>query len=311
MLRNLLTRYSFEQAVSDFLKAKEIKAQNTRESYERSLCYYRQYVGTRWPPTADDIDTFLAASKARGLGKASLHNQYRNIRCWLNWLERRGKLSHNPIKQVDAPAKYEPLPQAIAVDRLQKFFNAIAAYHYPAWFEWLRVRDIALFLLLLETGMRISEVCALRLNDLDFPRRTAIIRQAKGDKDRLAVFNNPRVAKALSNWLDIRASLPIPLECHNVFVTHWRQQIWRPIKAEGVQHARLRYCKLADIPRFRVHDLRHSFAVYALRGLADLLDIQKQMGHSSLEVTLRYTLAEDVGRIERHARYSPARYVFA
>ncbi len=293
--------------IADFLHAKATRSAKTVTSYELGLRLYREHVGHHWPPTDSSINSFLASVKQRGCREATVHNYYRTLRCWCNWLYNREVIEKNPIIFVEEPPKGKKLPRAPRAADVQALFATLShtATHIG---RWDFVRDLALFGLIYDTGMRIGEVVSLKLADISPRMGTAMLEDTKTDEDRVVVFNQS-TGRDLLRWLHTREELNPPLDLQVVFISrHYHYGPARgtgPLTDSGIRAALRRWCQRAGIPRITPHQLRHAFALHALRGGADILDVMSQLGHHNLTTTQRYTKALGAGRRERHTRYSP------
>lgn len=304
---NLFNRYSIAQAADDYLAARRGLGWRTRDQYRRTLNLFAGLYPA-WPPRVEDINNFIAwLYDEKNLADGGVWGHYRALHAWLGWLHRHGKLKRNPMSRIEPPPKNNLLPRAPQPEDVQTFFHAIATY--PHRHDWLAIRDLAMFGLLLETGMRAgSELAALTMARFDLVHRTALLTDTKTRSDRMVVFNNNRLADWLAAWLAVRRQLKLPAGLDALFVVHHQQATWRAIDITGIRAARLKYCRRADIPLFRLHDLRHAYAIFALRGGLDLLDVQAQLGHKSLQTTMRYTVVADTGRGRRQGCHSPLDY---
>jgi site-specific recombinase XerD len=289
--------------IQDFLHAKATKAPKTVRFYELGLRLYREHVGLHWPPTDSSINSFLAECKARGCKDGTLHAYYRALKTWLNWLHRRKKIEENPIGLVEEPPKGKKLPRAPQAADLVKFFQVLEAAAHLG--KWNHVRDLALFGLMYDTGLRISEVVNLEVADLSIRFRAAIARGTKTNEDRAVLFYD-QTAADLQRWLAVREGLDPPANLQNVFISrHRRYEHVGPLTDSGVRLAMRRWCQRAGIPITHPHALRHAYAIHTLRTGGDLLDLQRQLGHRNLSTTQRYTMVPEAGRCKRQAEHSP------
>lgn len=129
--------------------------------------------------------------------------------------------------------------------------------------------------------------------------RQEVTVQGKGDDERVTFFG-AKTARALRSWLAITHP-----GCEWLFPSNSHQAGFRPLTRNGMYQALLRWCDVAKIERFRLHDLRHSYARHALRRGIDLEMVQRQLGHKDISSTMIYSKSEDEDRREVHLRLSP------
>jgi site-specific recombinase XerD len=142
--------------------------------------------------------------------------------------------------------------------------------------------------MILDTGLRVSELCDLTLSDIDLDDHSAMVRDGKGGKDRLVLFTQFTVARILS-WLPLREARN-PLGDH-LLIT----KAGGPLQSRTVQRLMDRLADEAGIPRGRLtpHVLRHNFATGLLERGADLVSIQRLLGHASIATTRVYLEISD------------------
>ncbi len=145
------------------------------------------------------------------------------------------------------------------------------------------VRDRAIVELLYATGIRVSELCATDLDDIDHDRRTARVR-GKGDKERVVPFGIP-AAHALRQWLAARGELVTPSSGAALFLGVRGGRI-DPRTVRSSVH---RLAAQAGVPDLGPHGLRHTAATHVLEGGADLRTVQELLGHATMSTTQRYT----------------------
>lgn len=286
-----------------FLEFKRaIRAPRTVEWYTRVLHYYRQEVGdSAWPPTAHHLLQFFKYFDRHNLGEYSRDNYYRAIRAFFNWCEQAGFIADNPIRLVDAPPIPHPLPRAPDQIILQRLFRII---RQAGTDNWHYIRDLALFAVALDTGIRISELHRLTVDQIDLCHGEIVIYATKTHTGRTLVLGD-RCAADLGVWLIRRLKLAIPIDLPRVFVSNYQRHGFIPWSARGMR-TRLRYWQdRAGIEPFCFNSFRHAYAIYSLRNGADLLDIKEQLGHKSIKTTAIYTMVVDKDRWERHRKTSP------
>jgi integrase/recombinase XerC len=184
------------------------------------------------------------------------------LRTFFKFLLRRGKLEEDPTSLIRPPRRKRPLPRALTVD------DAFALV------EAGNVRDSAIRELLYGAGLRVSELCALDVDDLD--GEIVRVRRGKGGKPRHVPMGQ-KARAALDRWLDERPASESPA----LFLNRRGGRL----TARSVQ----REIEKTSIRSATPHVLRHSFATHLLDGGADLRSIQELLGHASLAATQIYT----------------------
>lgn len=289
--------------LQDFLNAKASKEDKTVAFYELPLRQYREHVGDHfWPPSDSSINSYLAACKKRGLRPNTIFAYYRALKTWLAWLTRRGVLERNPIELVERPSRSKLVPRAPKLQILARWFEALQEGD-----KWQAERDLALFSLLLDTGLRIGEAARLRLDDLDLTAREIRVAAGKTKGERYIVLT-ALAAERLQAWVSCRKQLPdLPAKLQHLFVSRpTGTKVWHPLSTDGMRSAKDRSLARAGLePTLRLHDLRHAYAIYTLKNGGDLEDIQRQLGHKNIATTALYLMAVNDGRQERHEATSP------
>jgi site-specific recombinase XerD len=141
--------------------------------------------------------------------------------------------------------------------------------------------DHALCLLMLRCGLRVSEVAKLRLSDIDWEQKSAMIEQGKGRKDRVVYLSSDVIA-------DLRACLEQRPSTVPGDLLFWNQKRKNhPLSAKGIQKKVERYAKAAGIEA-SCHSFRHTFASNLLEEGAEVVSIKELLGHSSIESSERY-----------------------
>ena len=286
--------------VQQFLDAKRAKSQKTFEFYRVGLSQFLDFTSTDiWPITDSEINAFLADCRARKLKQNTVFAYFRAIRSMFIWLEKRHVITHeqNPIYLVEKPDPAKKLPRAPKKEALQKLFTTIREAG-----GWLAARDLCIFGLLLDTGLRIGELASLTVDDVDLDNNEIFIDEqfTKSSASRIVVFTD-KAKYYLACWLEYRSMLEfrLPPELNALFVSYWRGE-WRTFTEDGIRQAKDAWLKRAGLSRFRVHDLRHAFAIYKLRNGGDLQDISDQLGHVNIATTAIYLKADGSGRRKRH-----------
>jgi site-specific recombinase XerD len=292
------------KAITAFLTAKAGLADGTLAIYRVALNQFAAHVGDVWPVDADHVDTFLAQLKAKKRKKATIHAYYRVIKTMCAWLVRRRKISRedNPIEMAERPRLPKLLPRAPKEDRVQKLVTYLER---QAAESWKGLRNIALVSLLIDSALRVSEACSLDIEDLDLRRRTVFLSETKTNFDGISVFS-PAVASHLADYLTARAGLELPEELTGALFISSTYKGFCRLTGNGVRDLLTHACVKAGVQRLTPHAFRHFAAISSLQNGANALDVQHQLRHRDMRMTLRYlVISDDQGRPERHAGYSP------
>jgi integrase/recombinase XerC len=249
---------------------------------------------------AEDVDllavrSYLAHLRAEGISKTSIGRHVSALRTFFSFLKREGRLAQNPAKSVGTPRREKTLPRTLSVG------EAGAVVEARGREGALGARDRALLELLYATGLRVSELVALRLGDVDLSARQ-VRTVGKGRKERVVPFGQPAAA-ALRAWLKERAAfLPVARDAEILFLNARAGRL----TDRSVRRVLDRALAAAAVPRHASpHALRHSFATHLLAAGADLRSIQELLGHASLSTTQRYTHLDAERLIEVYRKSHP------
>jgi len=207
--------------------------------------------------------------------KSSIGRKLAAVRTFFRYLVREGVLESNPGEGVATPKQEKYLPKTLSIDEI------FALLDRDAGANPLLLRDRAIFELLYSCGLRISELTALNLVNLD--RQQALVRVlGKGRKERIVPVGGKAI-EALQDYLDTRPEArdddPLFLNARDGRLTP--RSVQRNLKKHLI--------KSGVLTQATPHSLRHSFATHLLDGGADLRAIQELLGHASLSTTQKYT----------------------
>jgi integrase/recombinase XerC len=221
---------------------------------------------------AEDIRAFVAAEHRRGLSPKSLQRRLSAVRSFYAWLLKHGRIAASPAAAIRAPKASRKLPQVLDPD------EAKVLVEVPTDVP-LGLRDRALLELFYSSGLRLSELCALRWHDLDLAEGLVTV-LGKGSKQRTVPVGS-HARNALEAWrAETGAAADAPVfPGRNGFIT-----------PRAVQ---LRLRQLAQrqglFKRVHPHLLRHSFASHVLESSGDLRGVQELLGHADIATTQIYT----------------------
>jgi integrase/recombinase XerC len=219
------------------------------------------------------VRAWLADLHRRGLDAATVTRRLAALRSWFRFLVRQGVVARNPAREARGPRRPRKLVGFLPIDEATALVDAraLAGPH--------RERDVAILELLYASGLRVSELAGLDLDDVDAGARTVRV-LGKGRRERIVPFGSA-AARALDAWRARRGPAPGAL-----FLNHRGGRL----TARSIDTLVRRSARAAGITR-RVtpHTLRHTFATHLLDAGADLRAIQELLGHRRLSTTQQYT----------------------
>lgn len=270
----------------------------TLEAYGRDLAGLREVlaaegVGEPGAVRPVHVSRWLSAQAQRGLSPSSQARALSAVRRYFAYLVREGRLDRNPALEVRGPRVRRPLPVVPTREQLERLLVA------PSPRTPRGQRDRAMLELLYASGLRASELCELRLDELHLP--LGVVRPTgKGSKERIVPMGRPAQA-ALELYLTVaRPTLLKGAASDHVFIGYraralTRSGLWRIVR---------RYQVAAGIDkRLSPHKLRHAFATHLLQGGADLRAVQEMLGHADISTTEIYTHVDPDGlrvTVDRH-----------
>ena len=228
------------------------------------------------------IRSYLSHLARRKLSRSSIARQLSALRSFFKFLMREGSLQNNPARTVATPKREKHLPAV-----LQSSDIAILL-EQPDITRPLGIRDLAWLELLYASGLRISELVGIEIDDIELKARLVKVR-GKGSKERIVPFGSKAEA-AVRAWLVERATFAHHSDESALFVNYRGAKI----TTRSVRRLFDGYVRDASLRSgVSPHTLRHSFATHLLNAGADLRGIQELLGHASLSTTQRYTHLND------------------
>ena len=213
------------------------------------------------------------------------------MRAFGDYLERKGLWTENLVLEIDKPKTARNLPKVLSVEQIDALLDSIDKSTLSG------KRDDALFELVYSCGLRISEVCTLKLANVHLDERLILV-HGKGDKERLVPFGDRAYEKILVYMNEVRPELVKGRTVAELFVNYRGEAISR----KGVWK-RFQELEALSGVEAKVHTLRHSFATHLLAGGADLRSVQELLGHSDLSTTTIYTHVTDKQLEEAHEKF--------
>ena len=225
-----------------------------------------------------DLRTFINAERRRGLSPRSIQRLLSSCRSFFEYLMIEGQIKLSPVQNISSPKLSQLLPKAMDADLVQRLLD-----FKPK--GMLEVRDKALAELLYSSGLRLSEVCKLDLQDLDIKERTCRV-VGKGNKTRIVPVGSKAI-QAIRDWFIYRSELINSKETSTDAIFLNNKGI--RISSRSVQLRLEKLCLQRGIPGINPHMLRHSFASHVLESSGDLRAVQEMLGHSDIATTQIYT----------------------
>ncbi|MEQ2008170.1 MAG: tyrosine-type recombinase/integrase [Limisphaerales bacterium] len=283
-----LTHLATDRGASEF----------TQRNYSDALAEFRRWHEANrlsqpaWASLQrDDFRGFLRHLSQRELSRATIHLTFSALRTFYKFLIRRGHVAASPIRNVTMPKPERRLPKFVTVAQanalletpMREFERECQTSERPVTKSDF-LRDAAILETIYSCGLRISEVCGLRVDDLNQSDRVLQVR-GKGRKERQIPIGAPALRAILAYW----ESLPhAPAADEPVFLVD--ADVTGPIRPTHVQQRLKRYLLAAGLDAsLTPHKLRHSFATHLLDNGADLRSVQELLGHKNLVTTQVYT----------------------
>jgi site-specific recombinase XerD len=231
----------------------------------------------------------------RGLSGHTVNCYLRSLRIYFSWLVSEGIIGTNPFDRVKIPRPPRKVIPTFTDSQIQQLLDAINIKTPEGY------RDYAMILTLLDTGMRVSELCHLKLDNVWLEDGMLKV-LGKGNKERLIPIGK-QVQRCL--WRYISRFRPDPATANSGFFFLTRDG--RPMTKDRVEKILTHYGRRAELKGVRCspHTLRHTAAVKFLRNGGDVFSLQRILGHASLEMTRRYCELADIDVKRAHATASP------
>lgn len=260
----------------------------TLKSYRIDLAQFCRKI------SADNISEITSAMLEDFI--VSLHQQFKpktvkrkiaSLKAMFHYFEYREIIDRNPFNKIQVKFR-EPviLPKTIPLHTVESFLSTIYQQHANAKTDYQKnntLRDIAVIELLFSTGMRISELCALKISDVNLYDKNILI-YGKGAKERKIQIGNDDVIHVL---LEYKTVFGDKMQNCGHFFVNWRE---KPLSDQSVRRMINKYTSLAAIElHITPHMFRHTFATSLLEADVDIRYIQEMLGHSSINITEIYT----------------------
>ncbi len=274
-------------------------SRNTLDSYSGDLIRYMNFLrelGYRIEGSSKvEVMSFLLSLRKRGLSAKTVARSISVLRGFYRWLADEGVLRTNPLEDMESPKTTRSLPEVLSLDEVESLLEQPNSSHPVG------MRDKAMLEVLYATGLRVSELTNLELNNMHLEAGYLIV-LGKGSKQRIVPMGEEALYWLKAYLEGSRKRLLGSRRSPQAFVSQQgkgitRQGFWKIIK---------KYALTAGIRKnISPHTLRHSFASHLLEGGADLRSVQSLLGHEDISTTQIYTHVTRERLKKIHARYHP------
>ena len=274
----------------------------TVRNYRREIGEFAEFLNakgvTSWSEvTPRLLEEWLGQMARSGIAPASVSRRLYEVRAFFRFLVKRDYMEDNPIAGVRGPRLDRRLPRYLSVDEIVALMRAVNGS------DPFSLRDRAILELLYGSGIRLGELVALDVTDIDLDRREAWVREGKGGEERLALFGRAAEVALRSYLRNGRPALVSPKQTSlALFLNRYGQRLSR----ESVTNIVRKAARQAGIRKpVTPHMLRHSFATHLMEGGADIRVVQELLGHKSPQTTQIYTHVSQRHLKEIYDRYHP------
>jgi site-specific recombinase XerD len=292
------THNEIQWALELWLEALDAKgcSRNTLACYRYYLQPFVEFLARQGLTTLDAVQPlhirrWLLSRREQGVSPKTLRNSLAFPEVFWNWCVREGLTENNPFAKVEKPKVPPKVKPALTPDEVEQILHACEGK------DWLRLRDKALVLLLLDTGLRIHEAHKLTVADA---KQNCLLIRGKGGKQRV-VFLSAEVRLAINRYLK---ACPYPLKDESPL---WQGERGA-LTLDGIKLAIRKLGKRAGLQKpLGAHAFRRTFATWSLRNGIDLEHLRQLMGHSDYGVLRQYLALVEADLKQAHQQHSPLR----
>lgn len=293
---SLKTKEHIEDFIS-YISVEKGLSFNTIKSYKQDLLFFVGYLNKNdvenfQSVNQDHIISYLSHLKENNSASATICRILITIKVFFRFLKKEGMLAHNVTIYLDSPKLWQLIPEILSPDEIDALFSSIDNSNLSG------SRNKAILEMLYSSGLRVSELCGLKIYDVD---DQFIKIMGKGNKERLVPIGKKAI-KALDHYLLHHRWKFNSKEQKLLFLTKSGKPIDRTMVWKIIQS----YAKKSGLKKkISPHTLRHSFATHLLENGADLRIIQELLGHANIKSTDRYTQASYKHLKESFEKFHP------
>lgn len=284
----------------------------TRSSYENDLKKFFSYLEMHKLQIEDmeltDAREFMRFElEHNGLKPSSVKRMVSSIRQFFHWLVEREILHTNAFQDLKIKNQPSPLPTVISEEELCQLLDAEYPEDATDQEKDLWTRDRAIMEVMYSSGLRLAELCNLKINDIDHSRKMIRI-LGKGNKTRVVPIGSLAL-NSINDWFKVRNSLGVDANIPYCFVTITTGKklttgaVWKRIVKQGKVFGMLFDNKNFD--KLHPHAMRHSFATHMLDATNDLRAVQELLGHKDISTTAIYTQVSTARLMKEYDKAHP------
>ncbi len=277
-MQEIIERYK------NYLEAERNASPYTVRNYIHDLNEFINFLSEKRVASLDEVDRqlvreYLSELNKKGIFKTSMARKLSALRSFYKYLAREGMIESNPLEGTSSPKLDRRLPSFLTLEEVERLLKA------PNLSTPKGMRDRALIELIYASGLRVSELVGLNLEDVDLDNREIRV-WGKGSKERVVLMGKPAAAALTTYIREARPKLLGSKKTNALFLNRDGERLIE----RRVQKIIEENAKAAGIKkRVHPHTLRHTFATHLLDGGADLRVLQGLLGHASLSSTQIYT----------------------
>jgi len=275
----------------------EGKSPATIATYTQRLTDFYHFIASCETPdgmkqlSSSEVRLYMLSLQERQVSPATVYAYYRSLKTYFNWLINEDVLDTSPMGRIKPPRVPRVLVKPFTEEQLGNLLLLCSGD------KFLPVRNRAMVLLFLDTGLRLAEMASVMLQDIDIDHSLIKV-MGKGSKERVVAMSLT-TEKSMIRYLLLRDD-----DYPHLWVTEER----RPMTRDGVQVTIKKLCRRAQVTGVKIgpHAFRHTFATKCLENGASEFEVQCLLGHSTLDMTRRYTQTLNSERaVLKHKKFSP------
>jgi len=287
------TQRNYRQALTEFVRW-QISLRSTVHSPQSEVQSPKPVPPIAWEQLQrDDFRNYLRFLGRNNLGRAAIQLRFSALRTFYKFLIRHGAVESSPIKNLSLPKLEKRLPKFLTIQQMKDLLAAPAKLLESQKQKKgagrpisaaACLRDLAVLETIYSCGLRISELCGLRAEDIDWSEQLVRVR-GKGKKERMVPVGEPALRTIQNYWNTLKQP---PAGLSPVFFAETKKR--GPLNPLQLSRRLKQYLVIAGLdPGLTPHKLRHSYATHLLDAGADLRSVQELLGHAHLITTQIYT----------------------